>query len=179
MKNEEIWKFIGVSKHKGLQFEKDSKLYVSNYGRCRADDKIIEPYVHKRLKYVYFNQKLLHRLVYELFVGEIPKGYEIDHIDNDRTNNRIDNLRIVTHKENLNNPLSVKKRKEQRHFDFSGEKNPRARAVYQIDMNSGEIMKIWSYIKLAADTLGITKQSICNCCRGRWKSAGGFVWRYV
>jgi hypothetical protein len=42
-----------------------------------------------------------HRLVYESFVGKIPAGYEIDHIDADKHNNDITNLRIVTRSENM------------------------------------------------------------------------------
>jgi hypothetical protein len=42
-----------------------------------------------------------HRLVYEAFVGKIPVGYEIDHIDADKHNNDITNLRVVTRSENM------------------------------------------------------------------------------
>lgn len=42
----------------------------------------------------------VHRLVWEAFNGEIPDGYEINHIDGDPTNNAISNLEIVTHTEN-------------------------------------------------------------------------------
>ena len=42
----------------------------------------------------------LHRIIYETFVGEIPEGYVIDHKDRNRTNNSIENLRIVTPSEN-------------------------------------------------------------------------------
>ena len=53
----------------------------------------------------------LNRLVYSNVFGEIPKGYEIDHIDRDRKNNFPDNLRLVTKKENNQNK------------DVKGEKN--------------------------------------------------------
>jgi len=43
----------------------------------------------------------IHRLLYIHFVGDIPKGYEIDHIDSNKSNNAIDNLRLVTRKENM------------------------------------------------------------------------------
>ena len=43
---------------------------------------------------------LLHRLVYEAYKGEIPQGYCIDHIDNNPTNNHIDNLRLATISQN-------------------------------------------------------------------------------
>ena len=38
----------------------------------------------------------VHRLVVETFIGEIPDGMEVDHIDRDRSNNALNNLRIVT-----------------------------------------------------------------------------------
>jgi len=42
-----------------------------------------------------------HRLVYEKFGGKIPNGLEIDHIDGDKHNNDITNLRVVTRSENM------------------------------------------------------------------------------
>lgn len=42
-----------------------------------------------------------HRLIYETFVGKIKKGLEIDHIDSDKHNNTITNLREVTRSENM------------------------------------------------------------------------------
>ena len=73
---------------------------------------------HKKKKYLkpttndkrYYEMKLyknnkgkifkLHRLIYETYNGSIPDKMEIDHIDNDRQNNNIENLRVVTHSEN-------------------------------------------------------------------------------
>lgn len=46
---------------------------------------------------------LVHRAVWETFVGEIPNGYQIDHINHIRDDNRLDNLRCVTPLENLHN----------------------------------------------------------------------------
>lgn len=61
--------------------------------------------------------KKVHRVVYEAFRGEIPDRLEIDHINGNRTDNRIENLEAVTHKENIrravingsysNNPLRM------------------------------------------------------------------------
>jgi len=45
----------------------------------------------------------VHRLVYIYHYGPIPKGYHVDHIDHDRSNNRIENLRIIPARENLGN----------------------------------------------------------------------------
>lgn len=52
-----------------------------------------------------------HRLVYEAFAGKIPKGLEIDHIDGDKHNNDITNLRAVNRSENM---LAAFKRKKER-----------------------------------------------------------------
>ena len=44
----------------------------------------------------YFGNKLLAEVKYRTFVGDIPKGYQIDHIDGNTLNNDIRNLRAVT-----------------------------------------------------------------------------------
>ena len=41
----------------------------------------------------------------------------------------------------------------------------------------GELVKEWPSTREAYRQLGI--QHICQCCKGRRKSAGGFVWRYA
>ncbi len=43
----------------------------------------------------------IHSLVAEAFLGPRPKGYDIDHISGDKTDNRLCNLEYVTHKENI------------------------------------------------------------------------------
>lgn len=58
----------------------------------------------------------LHRLIYEHVNGQIPDGFEIDHINGIRTDNRIENLRLVSrgenqqnrHRPNKNNKLGIK-----------------------------------------------------------------------
>jgi hypothetical protein len=56
--------------------------------------------------------KKVHRVLWETFKYEIPEGYEIDHINTIKTDNRLENLRCVTHLENNNNPLTIKHRSE-------------------------------------------------------------------
>lgn len=48
-------------------------------------------------KYV---QRKVHRLVVETYIGKIPEGYCVNHKDGDKLNNCLDNLEIVTFKEN-------------------------------------------------------------------------------
>jgi hypothetical protein len=45
----------------------------------------------------------LHRVIWTLLHGDIPIGLEVDHIDGDGTNNHPDNLRLVSHADNLRN----------------------------------------------------------------------------
>ena len=42
----------------------------------------------------------------------------------------------------------------------------------------GTFIKEWTSLSEAGRKLGIAQQSICQCCKGRHKSVGGFVWRY-
>lgn len=51
-------------------------------------------------------KQFVHRIIWETFNGEIPDGFEIDHVDTHTDNNCLDNLRLVTHKENMNNPIT-------------------------------------------------------------------------
>lgn len=50
---------------------------------------------------------LVHRLVFEAFVGPIADGFEIDHIDRNKKNNALSNLRMVTHQQNCANNASL------------------------------------------------------------------------
>ena len=48
-------------------------------------------------------RKLHHRFIWEQAHGPVPSGSEIDHINGVRTDNRLENLRLVTRQENMQN----------------------------------------------------------------------------
>jgi hypothetical protein len=50
-----------------------------------------------------------HRIIWAIVHGEFPKGH-IDHINGERADNRIDNLRVVTHQQNVHNQQKKNKR---------------------------------------------------------------------
>lgn len=52
-----------------------------------------------------------HRLIWKLAYGSIPNDMQIDHIDGNGLNNRLDNLRLVTNQENQANRHADNKRK--------------------------------------------------------------------
>ena len=43
---------------------------------------------------------------------------------------------------------------------------------------SGEFIKEWPSAKEADHQLGIRHSSICWCCKGKSKQAGGYIWKY-
>ena len=108
---------------------------VSNFGRVAAKDRtLIERntnikrvkkghLMRQAIKYgQYYTVGLIdgnsvhkthytHKLVYESFNGRIKEGNQVDHIDSNPLNNKIENLREVTPLENVRNPNSRNKRK--------------------------------------------------------------------
>ena len=91
-------------------------------GHYKTDpEKLLKPSLvgtYVKYKYVVFaNNKrrkkfLVHRLIYEAFNGKIPEGYTIDHIDLDKTNNRVDNLRWLSRADNVKAYQEQKRGKE-------------------------------------------------------------------
>ena len=63
--------------------------------------------------YVRVNGKLIpaHRIIWEMHYGKIPEGMEIDHINHITDDNRIENLRLVTRKDNCKNVSMSKSNK--------------------------------------------------------------------
>ena len=84
------------------------------------------------LKFTIYNKNIekplnykQHRFVYEVFQGPIPQCFEVDHQNNDKTDNRIKNLQLLTKKQNLQKSLSkpiisinVGNGKEKRYFSI-------------------------------------------------------------
>ena len=60
------------------------------------------------LKVNFFGRNYLsHRIIYEMHKGKIPTGMFVDHIDRNRKNNKIENLRLATKKENNRNNSAI------------------------------------------------------------------------
>ena len=61
---------------------------------------------------------------------------------------------------------------------FGSEHNS-SKKVAQYDKQTNELIKVWDSIMDVERELGIDHSSISRCCKGKQKSAGGFIWKYV
>ena len=80
---------------------------VSNFGRVKCNGEIYECKPNNR-GYLTFGGYFVHRAVAELFIPNPYNKPEVDHIDTNPLNNHYKNLRWVTHRENMLNPITRK-----------------------------------------------------------------------
>lgn len=112
----------------------------------------------------------VHRLVAQAFIPNPFNKPCVDHIDTNKMNNKSDNLKWVTYQENSDNPISSRRQKNA--VSMTGRK-----AVVQYDRNK-VLLNTFPSEALAEKITGVKASSICNCCKGRIKTAGGYIWKY-
>ena len=129
-------------------------------------DKIGYMYVglYKNGKVKYFK---VHRLVAEAFYGEIPKGMQVNHINEIKTDNRLENLNLMTPKENINWGTAIQRRI-----------GKMSKPVVQIDQLTDTIIAEYPSLREVKRQLGISISHISQCCKGNRKTCGGYKWRY-
>ena len=85
---------------------RDGKLYwkISNSNAISVGQEAGTEY-SRGYRRVYFNGKTwgTHRIVWIMFNGDIPSGVQIDHINGEASDNRIENLRMATNTQNCQN----------------------------------------------------------------------------
>nr|DAR82305.1 MAG TPA: homing endonuclease [Caudoviricetes sp.] len=111
--------------------------------------------------------KLVHRLVAQAFIPNLKNLSDVNHKDEIKTNNNLDNLEWISHRDNLN----------------YGTRNERAaksisKPIQQLDMKTGLIIATYPSVKEAGLSTGIKHSNLSSVARGKGKTAGGYGWRY-
>lgn len=114
----------------------------------------------------------VHRLVWEAFNGKRPEGMEINHIDEDKSNNSLDNLNLMTHKENVNWGTGIDRRSKSQL-----NRKDCSKAILQFDLQ-GNLIAEYPSVGEADRTLGINNKNICAVLKGKRGTAGGYIFRY-
>ena len=114
--------------------------------------------------------KLIHRLVALAFIPNPNNLPEINHKDENKQNNMMDNLEWC--ERNYNNNYGKQSKIGRR---LSSEK--RMKKINQYDLN-GNLMKTYKGVRIAEEETGVHNSNIIKCCKGKVKSAGGYIWKY-
>ena len=102
--------FVSVAESGDSLFVSRSGLFTSASRHWRTTRGNLERDGYRRVN-VGGRHAVVARIVYEVFIGQIPGGLEIDHVNTVRDDNRVENLRVVTHRDNLLNPLTRPRRR--------------------------------------------------------------------
>lgn len=168
----EIWKDCPL----GEDFE---KVLASNLGRIKVGNK--DP-TYGSTKNGYYKITIynitikrhksffVHRLIALTFLDNPENKQIVNHIDENPSNNNIDNLNYMTQKENVNYSLDRNNRYKKDH---------RSKIIVQIDKETKEIINKFNSFSHAFRETGIDGYCISKCCNNKSISAGGYFWEFA
>lgn len=127
----------------------------------------------------------IHKLVATHFLPNPENKPCVDHINGDRTDNRAENLRWTTHKENMNNPITKNRLSKVKRIEMKNKflgvvskEHPASIPILQFTKD-GEFIRKWDCISDVKKQLKIDNGNIGECCRGKRKTAGNYKWGYA
>lgn len=142
-----------------------------------------------------------HRVIWVYFNGAIPEGYQVNHIDENKQNNALSNLNLMTPKENSNwgtrtsrmaAKMKGRKFSEEHKAKLRGRKlsedvirkisekkinGKLSKPVVAVDDDGNVVYEFPSTME-AKRKLGLDSSAIAKCCRGERRTCGGYRWYY-
>jgi len=166
--NDEIWKQVTLKPYKHY--------LISNYGRIRNGPKgrictgaNSDGYRGKTLYGKNSKKSLnLHILVALAFIPnpQPEKFDQVNHKDGNRSNNNVSNLEWTDQQGNT------------LHAWQTGLFKPKTCPVGQYTLE-GKLIKTWTSITEASKSTRIADSTISTVCKGKGKTTGGFIWKYI
>lgn len=108
---------------------------------------------------------LVHTLVAECFIGPKPQGMDVNHKNENKSDNRVENLEYLSRRDNLNYGT---------HNARMSESKSHGVIVYD---KQGKVVATFKSLKIASEVLRINHSNICGVVNGKRKTAGGFVFK--
>lgn len=163
---------IELDETKEWKFMRDNEEFkISDYGDIYSlkSNMLLKPTLchigYYRIKLTINGEKvhfLIHRLTYDTFIGITDKNKVIDHIDRNKLNNHISNLREVSVAENNKNR----------------DVNYKTTKINQYTLE-GEFVKLWNSKKEIKEQTKYSYERIKKNCENKIASANNFKWEYV
>lgn len=181
---EEIWR--DIQGYEGLyQVSNLGNVKSLNY-RHRREEHLLKQSINKHgycFVMLHLNgmvkNVLVHRAVAIAFIENKCNLPLINHKDENRLNNQVENLEWCDQKYNLNYSLSRRKpNKKKRRCNITYTPKKYKEKVFQKNMN-GEIVHEYSTVSEAARNNKMSLKSLIACCKGERKTAYGYKWEFA